>query len=473
MDPDAKEILVGDTNRKESESALAKLKESGHEHAYTVEATDNKIVIVGLSDGDTVIGVKNFINRYILGGSESVISIKSGDSYTNKTGELIYSDTNLEHLVVLEKLNDIYCPESKKSNSWADYGKIIKLEHSEKYSGTLLATHEQRSDHYTDAQLRYPIFRSSDGGESWERIAYVSDTKNNNDHYTGWQPNLFELPCDIGDFKKGTVLLGGCTRKRNMSQTIIALHYSTDGGESWQTHNNIDVGSGYHSDPTKSNGIYEPFFIFEEETKRLYCFYSDETDPKCSQKLVFKYTTDLKTWSAKKDAVAGKTFAQRPGMPVLTKMGNGKYALVFEVGGNVGGGYPIYMKTTDHLDNWGDVSDFGKLIATPDGNKNLASAPAAIWTPSGGEKGTLFITSSWMPKGSTTTKCDLFMSFDYGESFVATTNPIPTKYNSSVLNGYSPGFYVDKEGTLFYVNNPEAYDKALYEKLMFAEIKIY
>ena len=78
----------------------------------------------------------------------------------------------------------------------------------------------------------------------------------------------------------------------------MTLYYSTDLGESWTAYCNVDLAG---NDPD-DNGVWEPYFIFEEETGRVYCFYSDESNEAndkhgpAAQKLVYKYTTDMKTW---------------------------------------------------------------------------------------------------------------------------------------------------------------------------------
>ena len=160
----------------------------------------------------------------------------------------------------------------------------------------------------------------------------------------------------------------------------------------------------------------------------------------------------------------------RPGMVALTKMGNGKYALAFEIVGFSGN--PIYIKFADKLDDWGDPADYGKIIIS-DSGKSMGSAPAIAWTPDGGECGTLFVTAHHMSAGTSNTKCDLMLSFDYGETFVAIDNPIPNKPNDHIRSGYSPGFYVDKDGTVYYVNDPEYSKGGLNEKFVFAKIKVY
>ena len=195
-------------------------------------------------------------------------------------------------------------------------------------------------------------------------------------------------------------------------------------------------------------------------------------DPGHNQRLVYKYTTDMKTWSKKYEAVACENKMLRPGMVALTKMGD-KYALAFELGGiREEGGYPIYVKIADSLDDWGDISDYGQLVAAP-GDKIMGSGPAIAWTPLGGECGTLMVTAHGMLSGYTKTKCDLFLSFDYGKTFITIDNPIPNMPNEHTGSGYSPGFYVDSDGSVYYVNDPEVAPNSLCEKLMFAKIKIY
>ena len=75
-DPNAKEILVDKTNRKESADALAKLEEKTGD-AYIIDITENKIVIVGMTDGDTILGIKYFINNYVYNSEkENTVTIK-------------------------------------------------------------------------------------------------------------------------------------------------------------------------------------------------------------------------------------------------------------------------------------------------------------------------------------------------------------------------------------------------------------
>jgi len=257
----------------------------------------------------------------------------------------------------------------------------------------------------------------------------------------------------------------------------MVLYYSTDLGETWKAFCNVDVGGGYNDGGWWSDGLWEPILMYEEETGRIYCLYSDELENGedeetrkngHNQRLVYKYTTDLKNWSTKYEMVACEEPDLRPGMIGLAKMGNGKYALVYEMCGD---SCRIYIKFADSLDGW-DVADHGKILQTVAG-EGMGSAPAIAWTPDGGECGTLFVTAHHTINGSSSTKCDLFLSFDYGETFIDISNPIPNKPNDNIRSGYSPGFFVDKDGTVYYVNDPESSPGSMCEKFMFAKIKVY
>ena len=471
LDESGKEILLGDTNRTASIEALEELKAKGYDNGFIIKATDTKIAIVGLSDGDTIIGIKYFINNYVLKSEkDNTLPIQAGDTVVEKTGKLIYANSNMD-LVVLETLTTIQDPNTKKSTQQYTYGKIIKLEHNGENNGMLLATNETVG--WND--LRYPIYRSMDDGETWEQIARVNDGYNSN-AIVGYQPYLFELPVDMGEFKEGTIFMSACSRI-GREKTIMVLYYSTDLGKTWRAFCNVDVGGGYNKGGWSSDGLWEPILMYEEETGRVYCLYSDELlngdDEETrknghNQRLVYKYTTDFKNWSAKYEMVACENPQLRPGMIALAKMGNGKYALAYEMCGE---DCQIYIKFADSLDGW-DPAEKGKLIKTLSG-EGMGSAPAIAWTPNGGECGTLFVTAHHVVSGNSNTKCDLFISFDYGETFIDVDNPIPNKPNENIRSGYSPGFFVDKEGTVYYVNDPESSPGSLCEKFMFAKIKVY
>lgn len=456
------EILIGNTDRSESKDALDLLKSKASKEAFIIKETNGKIAIVGLSDDDTVLGVRHFINEYVeTSKTENGITIDAGTVVMDKTGKVLYYNENY-NAIVLQRESDVALPKVWEEECF-NYAKILKLEHSGKNNGILLATNQ-----YSKSKP-WPIYRSTDDGKTWEKITDIYE--NVNIGYTpGYQPYLFELPEDLGKYKKGTIVFGACSYNR--VYTKLPVFTSTDLGETWKPVGNVAEGEAYNSGDWSSEGVWEPVFAYENG--KLYCFYSDELSKDHNQRLVYRYTTDLKSWSKTYEASALGEL--RPGMVALTKMGNGKWALAYEVvhankHDPKASNAAIYIKYADTLESW-DVDDIGTRVLDNKG-RGLNSAPAIAWTPNGGECGTLFVTACGNVGGSSSRKCDIFISFDYGKTFVTVTNPIPVTWNSKVKSSYSPGFYVDKNGDLYYVNDPEYAKDASCEKLVFNKIRIF
>ena len=341
----------------------------------------------------------------------------------------------------------------------------LQYQANEVDNGTVLAT-------FNSSEAFYRIMKSEDDGNTWTQIAKVYDTYNK-DLNGGRMPMLYELPVDMGDYKKGTVFLAGTSspiggEKASYEKTAITLYASTDAGKTWTDLPSIDYGAG----KIDGNGIWEPFLIYEEETGRLYCFYSDATgehtdpvNPQPDQKLVYKYTTDLKTWTGKNgktgqtddpfEAVACANVNLRPGMISIAKMGNGEYIMTYEmVGFSMN---PTYAKRTARLDDWGDVTDYGKEVLSINGN-SFGSSPWVAWSPVGGECGTLVVMGKhWVQNKKDKTAPNLFFSFDYGKTFIEVDNPIDYTIdpNNENRSGYSPCLMFSADGkTLYYASNP-------------------
>ncbi len=505
-----KEILIGKTVREESasaESALQKAPDSG----YVIRAYEDKIVILGKTEDATVRAMKYFLMTYAASSEvDNYITLEVGKSDSGKV--------NLNSLV-FDNFTEIYTEfKSNIAISGRDFPKadtgyetLIQLNHNGENNGTLFASFANYGDD------GYAIYKSTDNGKSWSYLSTARDTYNtgsgsdssNPTKHTGTayklQPCLYELPCDMGDFKEGTLFLGACTNGQGFykgkvgATTSMTLYYSKDLGVTWTAYVNVDL-AGNDLDDT---GVWEPFFIFDESTKRVYCYYSDESDEagtkpgKSAQKLVYKYSTDMKTWVGKDgktavtadpfEAISGNEPYYRPGMASVAKMGNGKYFMAYELcvytpdGKN--NGCPAYYAISDSID-WENINgfgDYGKPLVTVDGYQ-FGSSPWCAWTPAGGECGTLVIVGHHNSKGEPITRdennvkygTDMILSFDYGETFIRIKNPIPYYLNVFSKSAYSPyvGFSADGN-TLFYVNNPPDDTTKAYQKIVFASIKIW
>ena len=473
LDESGAEILIGKTNRTASIEALAEL-EDKEDSAYIIRVTGNKIVIVGKTTDTLRKALKIFINSYILtskGGN--MLNLESThNELSNVNPDSVMFDNMTEFYV--EYTTDFVIPR-KGTNLSYSYETLIELNHNGKNNGTLIASHAGLFGTSTDNG--YKIYKSTDNGNTWEHISTAVDRHTPGASDCVLQPCLYELPVDMGDFKKGTLFLGGCSRgnSRNGGQfSAIALYYSTDLGETWKAYHTLAMGGTADS----RTGVWEPFFIYEERTGRVYCYYSDETGDKNgdrAQKLVYKYTTDMKNWSDVGIAISCDEQNYRPGMISIAKMGNGEYYMTYEMCGI--SHCPIYAKKTTKLDDWGDISDYGTKVMA--GKKSMGSAPWCAWTPAGGECGTLVVVAHHMVDGGPSiygTGTDMFLSFDYGETFVAIENPIPFRQLENSKCGYSSfvGFSADGS-TMYYMNNPPCSDSESENqaKVVFTRIKIW
>src|SRR3954464_14203858 len=132
----------------------------------------------------------------------------------------------------------LYKPDSTMPQPGVMYPRVIRLERYQKDKGTLLATFE----HYVNGEPSFPIYRSTNDGETWSLYSKITDTKN---HWgMRYQPQLFELLQQIGDMPAGTVLCAGSSIPKDMSVTQLQLYKSLDGGKNWQYVSTIVTGGG-------------------------------------------------------------------------------------------------------------------------------------------------------------------------------------------------------------------------------------
>lgn len=406
-------------------------------------------------------------------------------------------DKSVPFSLNIEQTATIFGPKTATANVSPSYGTIVLLEHSADNNGVLLATMNAgnsfvgRKDGYC-----YKVLRSKDNGESWSYCGYASDDFNTDigATYCISTPHLFELPEDMGAFKAGTVLLAGVSKDAvktsELNITAITLFYSEDAGKGWTAFATLDVAGG------EKEGVWEPFLFYDDG--KLFCFYSDDSDPEHDQKIVYKWTSDLKNWNGIDgaqdctvrptkstkfgdpfDAVACRNEKFRPGMASVAKMKNGEFILCFEMVGIKGS--PVHCKTNDSLLEWEDVSSYGEKVI--EFGNSPGAAPWIAYSPRGGECGVLFLAAHHNANGNakhTPGSTDLFLSFDYGKTWTRTANPIPhtvvegtTASDREYYRGYSPALVVSSDGkTLYYANMVEYPENKNLTQLSFARISI-
>jgi hypothetical protein len=300
------------------------------------------------------------------------------------------------------------------------YPRALRLQHNGSANGTILATFEQ----WTNGTPVFPIYRSTDNGNSWTQISSVADTQNG--WGMRWEPDLFELPTAMGGFPAGTILVAGDSVPSDRSATKIDLYASTDRGLTWTFVSNIATGGRAIS----SNGytpVWEPDFLFANG--KLIVYYSDQRDTNYGQKIDHQVTTDLRTWGPVVDDVTKPTYSDRPGMPVVTRLPNGNYVMTHEYCGAPEGGCSVYYKISADPEAFNAATD--QVLRATDGTIP-SGAPYVTWLPTGGTNGTLVVSGD--------TVQDVFINTQGGASNAW------VHIQSNVARGYSRGMLPLSDG---------------------------
>ena len=262
------------------------------------------------------------------------------------------------------------------------YPRCICLEHNGEKNGTLLATME----YYTETTPVFPVYESTDDAHSWHYLSCVEDTQLGQG--CRFQPHLFELPCDMGKLKEGTILCAGNIIPQDMSTTTLHMYKSEDAGKTWEFVSEIVKGE---RDEKHIMGlpVWEPFLL-QSPDGRLFCYYSDERykdHGNYNQLLAHKVSEDGGyTWGEEKIDVAFPDGNLRPGMPVVAYLPNGKFIMVYEMVNE--DRIPVYFRISDSMDDWGEPDFMGNPIVAVDGSY-LTGTPYVAWINKGGKDGTI------------------------------------------------------------------------------------
>ena len=312
----------------------------------------------------------------------------------------------------------VFTPPANPSN-WTDpkvlYARSVQLD-----NGMLLSTWENYSPE--PPLVYFPIYVSKDDGYTWTERSRVEDQVN------GWglryQPFLYVLDKPFGGYKAGTILLAGNSIPTDLSKTKIDIYASTDHGKSWEFVSTVASGG----EAVPNNGltpVWEPFLMVYKD--KLICFYSDQRDPAYGQKMVHQTTTDLKTWGPVVNDVKYPTYTDRPGMPVVDVLPNGKYIMTYEHGGGAHGSdtsynFPVTYKIADSPEEFDSAVGI-PLVAT-NGVIPFGS-PYVVWAPVGGKNGTIIVSSH--------TESDIYINkgLGYGD-WVAVPTPEKAAYSRSL-----------------------------------------
>lgn len=268
----------------------------------------------------------------------------------------------------------MYAPSSTRLKPGSLYPRALELQHAGSQNGYMLATFEMSSK----GMPSFPIYRSTNGGVSWKLLSHVFDTRN------GWgmrfQPFLYELPEPFASMPAGTILCLGNSIPDDLSKTRLDMYKSLNHGATWSFVSHIAQGGAANPDGTQ-DPVWEPFALLTNG--KLIVYYSDERDPAHNQKIVHQASVDGLTWESVVDDVA-IGLKQRPGMPVVAKMGNGKYIMSLECVCD-GTSYTA-IKTSNDPEHW-NANETGTIVS------HTGGTPYVVWMPSGGRNGAIILSS--------------------------------------------------------------------------------
>lgn len=220
----------------------------------------------------------------------------------------------------------------------------------------------------------FPLLKSEDGGVTWSNFSKVEDQIN------GWgnrfQPHLYRLENDVGDYPAGTIILGGMSVQKDLEEAWLDVYTSSDEGLTWDLASQVVYAPGPETTANGDKAVWEPFFLEYEGS--LVCYYSTQKDENHGQKLAHVTTNNLKDWSDEVNDVADPIYERRPGMTTVAHIkSTGKYVMTYEVCGHPSGGCPSFFKVADSPLEFDLVE--GQMIMANTG-ENPGSAPYIIWT---------------------------------------------------------------------------------------------
>ena len=294
--------------------------------------------------------------------------------------------------VVRENMGVVFTPVNEEvypNSSGVLYPRVIELHHAGELNGLLLATF----DHSTVKEPPVvPVMSSSDGGVTWEHLSSVEDTQNG--FGIRFQPDIFELPVPCGDLPAGVIVLAGNSVPLDFTSTELSFYVSLDHGRTWQFRSSVVKGGPpVEQNFGKLGPVWEPN-IYIDARGGISVAFTDERphdDPRYNQTLALTRSEDGgRTWSEPVYTVKIPDRAMRPGMPVVARMGNGKYIMAYEIVGKPD--CDIYFKLSDDGIFWGDPALEGTLAATKSG-LHLGSMPYVLWVPQGGKNGTVILSA--------------------------------------------------------------------------------
>ncbi|WP_227000526.1 RICIN domain-containing protein [Protaetiibacter intestinalis] len=347
------------------------------------------------------------------------------------------------------------------------YAKIIVLKNNGASNGQQLVTFDKLV--LQGGVQVYPIYRSTDNGNSWSHVADVNPSATFPTFTRTAQPYLFEVTQTTGGLAAGTILLAGMIMPTDRSSSRLVVYKSTDQGTSWSYLSTIDTGGPAVYDPSPTSTtttVWEPSLAIDGYGG-LVAYFSDERQKANGvlQAVSYRRSTDGgATWGTLVNVSAPTNHSDRPGMITVVKLPNGSYMATFEVVNRPSQSQntaPAYYKVSaDGLD-WGSSTSIGTPIQLSDG-RGIGSSPYVTWSPSGGPQGTVIVASKWSltSGGAIDGGQNLYVNYNLGAGPWERL-PMPVTYDASDtqggnFSGFAQGLATSVDGrTLYQATNVE------------------
>ncbi|GAB2986388.1 CBM35 domain-containing protein [Frigoribacterium salinisoli] len=348
------------------------------------------------------------------------------------------------------------------------YAKNIVLKNSGAANGQQFVTFDQLV--LENGVQVYPIYRSTDNGTSWSRVAAVRPSAQFPALTRTAQPSLYETPIQIGSMPAGTLLLSGMIMPADRSSSRLVLYKSLDRGLTWSFVSTVDSGGPATYDPSPTSTtttVWEPS-VAVDANGGLVTYFSDERQKARGvlQAISYRRSTDGgATWGPLVNVSAPTNRSDRPGMITVTRVPNGNYIATFEVVNRPSQSKntaPVYYKTSPDGLTWTPETSIGTKLAFADG-RGIGSSPEVRWVPEDGNPNGMVVVSSKWSLDSTGT-------IDGGQNFAVNRNqgagtwePLPyaVTYDArdtegGTFSGFAQGFDSSADGrTIYQATNVE------------------
>jgi hypothetical protein len=233
------------------------------------------------------------------------------------------------------------------------------------------------------ASSRDRLYTSDDDGATWRFAMTMPEVPGMEFRCC---ETLFQLPRPVGTLWAGTILYAASYLRG--STPAIGYFISRDAGRTWDFQGTPVVRGDVN------HGLWEPEFEIADDGA-LVMFWSDETDPAHSQKLVQMRTFDGRHWQDEKNTVAGNVQADRPGMAVVSRLPNGHFFMTYEMVGPTFHG-AVHARISSDGWNFGDPKHLG-FRPTDHAGEYFKNTPVNAWARlPGSPNGAILLVGRWV-----------------------------------------------------------------------------